>query len=79
MMKTSVEELLRAVSLLPEVGEPTSIELGVSDTLSFQGKPVPQDIAMAIVLDALLARGYVPNGVAEEPGGHRYRYVRDLA
>jgi hypothetical protein len=35
---------------------------------------VAHDIAMTILLDALLAKGLMPEGFAAEPGGRTYQY-----
>ena len=53
------------------------MELGVSDGLSMHGSSVPQDLAMAVVLDALLAKSYFPDGFVEVVGGRRYRYAQN--
>ena len=39
-----------------------------------EGEPAPADLAMAIILDKILSKGYEPNGFTEEVGGKLYRY-----
>jgi hypothetical protein len=34
---------------------------------------------MAVILDALFAKGFYPNGVDPRPDGRRYRYRRGRA
>ncbi len=71
----TVEELLSEIGKVPahEVGR--SCELWVPELLRLRGARVGGDIAMAIVLDALLAKGYYPDGFSEGEGGRTYRYV----
>jgi hypothetical protein len=72
--EASVEELLEDVAAWSPrcVGETHA--LWVPDVLTFRGKPVAHDIAMTILLDALLAKGLMPAGFAAEPGGRTYQY-----
>jgi len=59
--------------MLPsKLGEPHS--LFVANTLTFRDEVFPQDVAMTIVLDALLAKGLVPSGFTELPDGRQYHY-----
>jgi hypothetical protein len=70
----TVEELLAQVAgLMPKhIGEIHT--LWVPDALTFRAMPVPQDVAMAIILDALLGKGLFPAGFDAERGGRKYRY-----
>ena len=72
--EASVEELLTEVAAWKpqRIGEVH--ELSVPDLLTFRGERVAHDIAMAILLDALLAKGLFPAGFGSEPGGRTYRY-----
>ena len=72
--EASVEELLTEVAAWKpqRIGEVH--ELSVPDLLTFRGERVAHDIAMAILLDALLAKGLFPAGFGSEPGGRIYRY-----
>jgi hypothetical protein len=68
----TVEELLSRVEMIVE--DQNSFELWVSHRLSWKNQPVASDVAMAIVLDALLAKGFFPNGFEEGVGGSHYKY-----
>jgi hypothetical protein len=68
----SVEELLAKVEALPEGTK--SFELFVPQDLTMQGRPVAQNMAMALVLDRLLGRGLFPDGFEQRPTGRRYKY-----
>ena len=72
MVSGTVEELVARVDALP--ADAKALELWVPDRLSLKGKPVPQDLAMAIVVDRLLGRGLYPNGFVQGDGGRTYRY-----
>jgi hypothetical protein len=50
--------------------------LWVPARLSLQASEVPMDLAMAVVVDRLLAHGLFPDGFEEVPGGRVYRYRR---
>jgi len=54
-------------------------ELDVPEHLTLRGKACPPDFAMAVILDALLAKGFDPDGFEPRPGGRRYRYRRGRA
>lgn len=74
-----VEDLLRQVEAIPETGAdgPVSqFELWVPERLTLHGRRIPQDVAIVVVLDALLLKSFVPSGYTEEPGGRMYRYER---
>jgi hypothetical protein len=64
----SVENLLvQVAALVPKrIGETHT--LWVSDTPTFRGEVVPHDVAMAIVLDALLGKGLFTVGFQAEAG-----------
>jgi hypothetical protein len=70
----SVEELLDSVAALAPSHPGESYSLLVSNSLTFREKALSKDFAMAIVLDALLAKGLIPDGFTEVPGGRQYRY-----
>lgn len=52
------------------------LELWVPDALTIHGRPVPNDVGMAVVLDALLAKAFFPDGLQIGVGGHLCMYVR---
>jgi hypothetical protein len=77
----TVEALLDQIAALSP--EPASsiekFELDVRQHLTLRGRPVPPDVAMAVILDALFAKGFDPDGFEPRPNGRRYRYRRGRA
>jgi hypothetical protein len=71
----TIEELLREIGEVPAHDVGKRWELWVPELLRLRGARVGDDIAMAIVLDALLAKGFYPDGFTEGEGGRTYRYV----
>ena len=71
----SVEALLNVVAQWPDAA--ASADLWVPDELTLQGQVVGKDIAMAIVLDKILALGLFPNGFSAGDGGRLYHYKRE--
>jgi len=71
----TVEELLREIGKVPAHDVGQRWELWVPELLRLRGVRVGDDIAMAIVLDAPLAKGFYPDGVTEGEGGRTCRYV----
>lgn len=69
----TIEDLLRRIETLPEPGSAGS-ELWIPGRLTLRGEPVPQDVAMVIVMDALLSKSLVPSGFTEAQDGRLYRY-----
>ena len=70
----TVEELLAQVnSVDPKRGD-SSFTLWVPGSLTLGGNPVAQDVAMAVVLDRVLAKGFFPDGFVAEGTGRRYNY-----
>jgi hypothetical protein len=51
-------------------------ELWVPDTLLIDGRGVPKDIGMAILVDEILSLGFMPDGLTQGMGGATYRYRR---
>lgn len=72
-----VETILARIQALPSDGEPTRLELWIPDELTLGGQPVPSDAGMAVLLDALLAKSFFPDGVQVGEGGRLCRYVRE--
>jgi hypothetical protein len=71
----TIEALLAQVEALPE--GTTTFELFVPQDLTWQGRPVVQNMAMAIVLDKLLGKQLYPDGFDQRPTGRRYKYKSD--
>jgi len=69
---TSVEELLQQIESWPEGLK--GAELWVRNELTLRGDPVANDVAMTIVLDAILAKGLTPAGKSLGTDGALYRY-----
>ena len=73
----TVESLLAHVENMPgadEPGRPASFDLWVPDALTFRGQAVAQNLAMAMVLDAILAKQCSPDGFEPGENGRLYRY-----
>jgi hypothetical protein len=71
----SLEVLRAQVAAIPS--DVDARELWVPESLTSHGKPIRQDIAMAILLDDILARGFMPDGKVDGRGGVTYRYRRE--
>jgi len=50
-----------------------SLALAISEPLTFGGAPDHMGLGMAILLDAILARRYKPDGVEQHQGFRLYR------
>jgi hypothetical protein len=75
----TVEELLRRIEALAQPGNaepPPGFELWVPQRLTLRGQGIPFDVALMVVLDALLEKDFVPAGYHEEDGGRLYHYER---
>jgi hypothetical protein len=75
----TVEELLRRIETLArsgDAGPPSGFELWVPQRLTLRGQGIPFDVAIMVVLDALLERDFVPAGFTDEDGGRLYQYQR---
>ena len=71
----SVELLLDKVGLWSDAA--VNADLWVPDELTLCGRVVAHDIALAIVLDRILARGLFPAGFSRGNGGRLYHYKRE--
>ena len=75
----TVEDLLRRIDKLahPEDGSPPAgFELWIPPRLTLRGQTIPFDVALMVVLDALLEKDFVPASFTEEDGGRLYLYER---
>jgi hypothetical protein len=70
-MRQPIEAVLREIDSLPPAAD--TVSLKVPDQLSLRGSSVPQDIALSILADRLLSRGYEPDGFEAIEGGRVYR------
>lgn len=71
----TVEALLKEIDAVAEGS--TDFELWVPPQLTLRGVEVSADVAMAVVLDRLLAKGYMPAGFTQQSDGRTYRYQRE--
>ena len=69
----TVEELISQLEGISP-GSEQGFELWVPKHLTFRGQPTRSDIAMAIILDKILGKGYEPDGFSDAEGGRIYRY-----
>jgi hypothetical protein len=70
-MRQPIESVLREIDSLPEALGAVTVE--VPDQLSLRGNSVPQDIALSIVVDRLLTRGYEPDSIEASDGVRIFR------
>lgn len=68
----SVEDLVSHVRTGATADEP--YDIWVPNILTFGDNAVSQDVAMAVVGDAVLAVGLGPNGFTEGVGGRTYHF-----
>jgi hypothetical protein len=73
----TVEAILARIQELPSDGEPNRLELWIPEVLTLRGQAVANDVGMAVLLDALLAKSFFPDGVQAGDGGRLFRYVRE--
>jgi len=78
MSFVTVESIVERVRSAPSVANGGNFDLWVPDNLSLQGNPVASDIAMTVILNALLARDLFPNGFSPGVGGRMYHYVSEV-
>ena len=71
----TVENLL--VSVAGITNAQNSFELFVPAQLTLKGEPIPQDAAMAVVLDKILGHDFFPTGFEERSGGRLYKYRKE--
>jgi len=69
----TVEGLLADIDALPE--GVTAYELFVPRSLTYHGRPIPREAALAVVLDRLIPKNLYPDGFEDRPTGRRYRYT----
>jgi hypothetical protein len=68
----AVEDLLSQIASIRD--DQTTFELWVPQSLSLHDRPIALDIAMAIMLDALLKKELFPDGFIQGDGGRYYKY-----
>jgi hypothetical protein len=57
------------------LSEPT-FTLAIADRFTFAGQPDTMGAGMAVVLDAILAKGFWPDGFDQKEGYRLYRYKK---
>ena len=79
-MRHPIESVLREIDSLPNPADTANaaaatatVTLKVPDRLSLRGNSVPSDIALSILADRLLAKGYEPDGVEATEDGQLVR------
>jgi hypothetical protein len=76
-MADTVESLVKHIASLPHADDtdaPKVLELQIPNQLVSHGQVVRQDIGMSIILDAILGKGYEPDGFTEQDDARIYRY-----
>ena len=71
---TTVEQLLTQVDAASPESRDRTFTLWVPDSLTFKGEEISPNLAMTLVLDRLLAKGFFPAGFVPEGAGRRYNY-----
>lgn len=71
---TSAESAARYVQETPLPS--SGFTLAISDAFTFAGRPDTIGAGMAVVLDAVLANGFVPDGFVQKDGFRLYKYKR---
>jgi hypothetical protein len=69
----TVEALLAQLDVIA-VGGKQKFELWVPQHLAFRGQLARLDVAMAVILDKILSKGYELDGFTEEESGKVYSY-----
>ena len=75
----AVESVEQAKQSLKEYrGKPEDFHLLIplDKLLTLHGKPVPLNVAMAIITDQILANGWMPNGFVDKGRVRYYQYSR---
>jgi hypothetical protein len=70
-MRQPIESVLREIDSLPEARD--TVTLKVPDKLSLRGSSVPEDIALSILIDRLLTKGYEPDSIEASDEGRIFR------
>ena len=71
--QSTVEAVLSQLDAV-STAESQSFEIWIPQHLTLRGQAARADVAMAVILDKILGRGYEPDGFAEAEGGRVYRY-----
>lgn len=74
---SSVEVLLGKIDQISQ--QTTGFDLWVPVRLTLSGAEAPSDVAMAVVLDRLLGKGFMPAGFTQGDDGRTYHYRREIS
>jgi hypothetical protein len=74
MPSGSVEALLSQVAAFSPRTAGETFTLAVPDSLTLRGATIPHDVAMAVIVDALLAKALYPSGFTLGHGMRTYQY-----
>jgi hypothetical protein len=69
----SAEEAANHVNTTSITGD--RFELAISNDVTFAGQPDTMGAGMAILVDGILAQGYIPDGFEQRDGYRLYSYV----
>jgi hypothetical protein len=69
---SKIRDIVRAMS-----DNAAACELMVTDVMTLNGKAVPHDVGMAIIVDSLLGKGLYPDGFDTVSGGRKYKFKRE--
>ena len=70
----AIEVLLEEIDSVPEGA--TNFDLWVPIQLTIRGEAISADVAMAVVLDRMLAKDFLPAGYTQGINGRTYHYSR---
>jgi hypothetical protein len=73
----SVEGLLRKIDQISPLT--TDFDLWVPGRLTLHGTEAPSDVAMAVVLDRLLGKRFMPAGFTPRVDGRAFHYRREIS
>ena len=71
----TLENLLATVDKLAP--KTPAFQLYVPQTVTYEGKAIRMDIAMAVLCDRILGKQLYPNGFVQKPNGRVYKYTSD--
>src|SRR5689334_7827295 len=72
----TLEDLFAKVEALPDGSR--AFEMYVPNSLTMKGQPIAQNLAMALVMDRILAKKLYPDGFEQKQDGRLYRYTSEL-
>jgi len=70
---STVEAVLSWLDAI-DISSGATFELWITQSVTFRGKPTQLDVALALIVDRALGKGYEPAGFKERLGGRIYRF-----